>query len=255
MKIFLLLPLMILIGPGSKAQKGKVLQLSPPAIGLKAITESDLKKDMYEMADDHFRGRESGTIDEMKVSVWLADKARIAGLKPAGDDGTFFQFFSMQRNRISPHSEISINGRSFELWKDVLLTQTAPSKVALPIVYMQDLMDKTVAVKGKAVAIQASPLGLNLDVSLKERRYPGLLLNQYRFELMERGAQAIIFIADELGEESWKQVLPAATRGLFDIPGGPNAFATTKMPVLWIHAKDAALVKAAGCKTRSQHSC
>ena len=42
--------------------------------GLKAIKEEDLKKDLYEMADDHFAGREAGTLDELKVSVWWSDK-------------------------------------------------------------------------------------------------------------------------------------------------------------------------------------
>ena len=60
-----------------------------------AITESDLKTDMFQIAGDHFNGREAGTLDELKVSMWLANKAREAGMKPAGDDGTFFQFFNL----------------------------------------------------------------------------------------------------------------------------------------------------------------
>jgi hypothetical protein len=40
-----------------------------------AITESDLKTDMFQIAGDHFNGREAGT-DELKVSMWLANKAR-----------------------------------------------------------------------------------------------------------------------------------------------------------------------------------
>ncbi|GAA6771552.1 hypothetical protein AAGS39_23010 [Flavobacterium sp. CGRL2] len=58
-----------------------------------AITVKDLKTDMYQMAGDHFNGREAGTLDELKVSVWLAEKAKQSGMSPAGDDGTFFQFF------------------------------------------------------------------------------------------------------------------------------------------------------------------
>jgi len=57
-----------------------------------AIKEADLRKDMYELAADQFWGREAGTLDELKVSMWLANKAKEAGMKPAGDNGTFFQF-------------------------------------------------------------------------------------------------------------------------------------------------------------------
>ena len=41
-----------------------------------AITEKDLKTDMYQMAADQFWGREAGTLDELKVSMWFADKIK-----------------------------------------------------------------------------------------------------------------------------------------------------------------------------------
>ena len=59
---------------------------TPPALA--AIRQQDIKTDIFEMAGDHFRGREAGTLDELKAAAWLADKARAAGLRPAGDDGT-----------------------------------------------------------------------------------------------------------------------------------------------------------------------
>ena len=55
-----------------------------------AITDKDLRTDMYQMAGDHFNGREAGTLDELKVSMWLANKAKEAGMAPLGDDGTYF---------------------------------------------------------------------------------------------------------------------------------------------------------------------
>src|SRR2546423_11658286 len=88
---------------------------TPPA--LSSIKEEDLKKDLYAMASDHFRGREAGTLDELKAAMWLADQLRAVGLKPAGDDGTYFQFFSMQRNRIAANSTIKIADHSLQLWK------------------------------------------------------------------------------------------------------------------------------------------
>lgn len=206
--------------------------------GISAIKEADLKRDLYAMAGDHFRGRESGTLDEMKVSVWLADQARAAGLKPAGDDGTYFQFFNLIRNRISPNSSVKIGDHDLQLWKDVLVAQTAPAAVSAPIIFLGKGTKSDLAkdIKGKAVVIQASPEGLNLNVSLAERRYPGYVLNKYRKDITDKGAAAIIFIADALGEKSWSQVLPQMRRGLYDIEGGANANVTAKIPVLWLHA-------------------
>lgn len=76
----------------SQQAKGKVAvkKYSP---SLSAIREDQIKNDLFAMTNDRFRGREAGTLDELKVSVWLANQASIAGLKPAGDDGTFSNFF------------------------------------------------------------------------------------------------------------------------------------------------------------------
>jgi hypothetical protein len=227
-----------IISFNSFSQKNKIT-ISAKGNAISSIKESDLKKDMYAMAGDHFRGRESGTLDEMRVSMWLADQAKAAGLKPAGDDGTYFQFFNLERNRVSPTSSINIGNHSLQLWKDVLVAQTAPSNVSSPIIFLgrgtKDDIDKA-EVKGKAVVIVASPEGLNLNVSLADRRYPTYVLGKFRNQLLSKGAAAIIFIADAMGEKSWSQVVPQMSRGLYDIEGGVNEFVTAKAPVLWLHA-------------------
>jgi Iap family predicted aminopeptidase len=126
------------------------------------------------------------------------------------------------------------------------VAQTAPANLVLPVVFLgrgsKEEMDRH-DLRGKAVAIQASTEGLNLNVSLPERRYMGYVLNRYRTELTNRGAAAIIFLADEMGERSWSQVSPALRRGLYDIEGGSNATVTERAPVLWLHSNAANLVR------------
>src|ERR1700759_821908 len=68
------------------------------------ITQADLKSDLFVMAGDSMRGREGGTIDELNASMWLAERCRAIGLKPGGDNGTYFQFFPLERFRISSGS-------------------------------------------------------------------------------------------------------------------------------------------------------
>ncbi len=58
-----------------------------------AIKESDLRTDMYQLAADQFWGREAGTLDELKVSMWLADKAKEAGMKTCRRSRNFFPVF------------------------------------------------------------------------------------------------------------------------------------------------------------------
>lgn len=216
---------------------------------INAIKEAELKKDLYEMTDDHFRGREAGTLDELKVSVWLENKLRAAGLKPAGDDGTYFQFYSIWRNRVAPGSNIKIGDRSFQLWNDVLIAQTAPANVSAPIIFLgkgtKTELEKA-DVKGKAVAILASPDGINLDVSLADRRYPVYVLKKFYADLTTKGAAAVIFIADNLAEKSWRHVLPQLTRGLYDIEGGINEKVTAKPPVIWLHNNELNFIQQQG---------
>lgn len=68
---------------------------TPPAID--AITEADVRRDLFALAGDDMRGREAGTLDEMRASMWVAERAREAGLQPAGENGTWFQGWSLRR--------------------------------------------------------------------------------------------------------------------------------------------------------------
>jgi len=208
---------------------------------MSAIKEADLKKDLFALASDKFNGREAGTLDELKVATWWADQLRVAGLKPAGDNSTYFQFFSMKRNRIAPNSSVKINNQSLQLWKDVLVAQTSTATISATIIFAgkgTKVELDNIDVKGKAVAIQVSPEGFNSNVSLWERRFPGYILNKFRNDLTNRGAAGIVFITDDLAEQSWNQVVPAMSRGLYDIEGGPNAIAVTRIPVFWLHKKN-----------------
>jgi hypothetical protein len=232
---------------GQATRKKPATKITLPAIA--AIRPSELQGDLYELTDDHFRGREAGTLDELKASAWLAEKAREAGLVPAGEDSTFFQFFSLQRNKISPGSSILIDQDSFEIWKDVLIPQVAPAQVDAPLIFINasdPLEIDSLSVRGKAVVMMASPKGIDLNISLPERRYPGFLLRKFSSTLINNGAAAIIFVADTMGETSWKAILPAVTRGLYDIEGGPSAIATPKPPVLWFHGSAESLLRRNG---------
>ena len=221
-------------------QPGKTVyaQATPLPHGLSAIQEKDIRADLFAMADDHFRGREAGTLDELKVSVWLANQARMAGLQPAGDDGTYFQFFPMWRNRIAGTSSISIGDHSFSLWTEALVPQTAPAALHAPILFIEKGDTNRADFKGKAVALVASMEGINLQVSLPLRRYPTLIARKYAAGLIAKGAVAVLFIADSLAEAGWALNASYFDHGTYDIAGGPAERVSPKEPVIWLH-KDA----------------
>lgn len=231
----LFLYLLFLIGFYPATAQVKNPLKNPP--GLETIQLNLLKRDMYELAASHFNGRSAGTIDELKAAAWMADKFRALGLTPAGDDGTFLQFFNMWRNRVAHASTITINNKSLLLWEDVLVAQMANKKINAPIIYLGNAatMDSTVDVKGKVVAIEANDKGINLNVSLPTWRYNRYILNKYGTRLIEKGALAIIFIADEYAEKSWADAAENFKRGSYDIDGGPSENIVATVPVLWVH--------------------
>src|SRR5688500_12779133 len=88
--------------------------------GYTAIREADLRRDVGEMASPEMRGREGGTLDEMRVSMWLAEQYRRIGLKPMGDSGTWFQWFDMTRTRVAvTASRASIGGQPMTRLRDI----------------------------------------------------------------------------------------------------------------------------------------
>ena len=213
----------------------KIPSKNPP--GLSTIQIDLLKKDMYQLAASHFNGRSAGTIDELKAAAWLGDKFKQLGLTPAGDDGTFLQFFTMWRNKVSTASKITINGNALQLWQDVLVSQMANKDIAAPIIYLGNAatMDTTIDVKGKVIAVEANDKGINLNVSLPTWRYNRYVFNKYGTRLIERGALAIIFIADDYAEKSWEDAAENFKRGTYDIEGGPAENVVATVPVLWVH--------------------
>ncbi len=212
-------------------------QNNPPA--LQTITTADLKKDMYDLADARFKGRSAGTIDELKASVWLAEKFREIGLQPVGDDGTYLQFFTMWRNRVAASTQISINNQPLQLWNEVAISQMAHKNMDAPVVYLGNAasMDlSNIDVKGKIIALEANAAGINMDVSLPTWRYSRSIMVKYGSQLVNKGAAAIIFIADETAEKSWADANENFKRGTFDIEGGPNSVVNTTVPVLWVRS-------------------
>src|SRR4029079_3594145 len=87
---------------------------------IERIREAEIKQDLFTLAGDAMRGREGGTLDEMAASVWVAERAREAGLLPAGDNGTYFQFFPLERFRVSASSPVAIGGKSLRMGRDVV---------------------------------------------------------------------------------------------------------------------------------------
>ena len=76
-----------------------------------AITAADVETHITFLASDSLKGRESGSADEAIAANYIADHFRDFGLEPAGDDGTFFQEYTINTAVLNnPHASENAEG-------------------------------------------------------------------------------------------------------------------------------------------------
>ncbi|HEV8445733.1 MAG TPA: M28 family peptidase [Gemmatimonadaceae bacterium] len=200
------------------------------APALDAIRETDLRRDMFAMGGDAMRGREAGTLDEMRATGWVAEQAREAGLQPAGDDGTFFQWWQMRRTRLSASSQISLGGKPLQLWRDAVALSNQPATEDLPVVFVADsaALERT-DVKGKAVAMVVTPIptqpAAQFTIRGNFQATTATMLRQHAARIAQAGGAAAILISDGSSalDEAFVATATVSSRGQYaiDSAGGP----------------------------------
>ncbi len=213
---------------------------------LSPIKKGELKQDVYELADNHFLGREAGTINEFKGAVWLAERMRQAGIEPAGDDGTYYQFFDLYFRRQAESNSLTIGERSFKQWTDFIPTSLYPSKLKdLEIEFVGTASPEELSkrsFKGKVVAVEASLDGIFQDISLFHKRFYYLIQHRYKTVLGQQGAEAVIFVANDLFEDNWDAMRHEMMRGRNGIKGIRDKV-LPELPTIWLHKKELSLVQ------------
>jgi hypothetical protein len=200
---------------------------APAAIS--AIAESDLKRDLFHLAGDSMRGREAGTLDEMRASVWIADQLRRIGVSPAAPDGSYFQWWNMRRTRVSTvSSSVHIGGRALALWTDITPNGNGQVDVSAPTVWAGDGSDSTIDVRGKvAIAALAPPATAVRESGTNsyEYRYATAAITSTSRRFLGRGAAALILVADSIADIAFDGVAAIRARGAYDVEGGVPRFA------------------------------
>jgi hypothetical protein len=257
----------IIAGCSSSGSTSSISGSTSPSNGssiapaLDAITESDLKRDEFAMASDAMRGREAGTLDEMRATGWIAERARDVGLLPAGEDDTYFQWWPMRRSRLSENSQITIGGTSLKLWKDVVVSNAPMANLDLPVVFVADSAAlATTNVHGKAVAMVLPALPTTPPALFTIRgnfqNMTAQLVRQRSAAIAAAGGAAAILISNgsadiDRGFDATAAVTSRGSYGI-DSAGGPTgAFArpanngagggrarggaAPPVPTFWVH--------------------
>ena len=200
----------------------------PTPAALQTIREQDLRRDLFAMAGDAMRGREAGTLDEMRASMWTADQLRKIGLQPMGEDGTYFQWFNMRRTRISTiGSSVRIGGKPFALWTDITPASNSVGDVVATTVFAGDGSDTTLDVRGRVAVVMLRPTaeGTRTTINTPEYRAVRQGITVQGAAFARRGAAAVIIVADSIGETLFDAVAKLQSRGAYTVIGGANRFA------------------------------
>ena len=82
-------------------------------------TKKCLQADIRELSSDAYEGRETGTAAEKKAALYIASRFSKVGLKPKGDDGSFYQDFSFTGSISTGSStSLTINKKQFKSGED-----------------------------------------------------------------------------------------------------------------------------------------
>ncbi|MEO8337869.1 MAG: M28 family peptidase [bacterium] len=77
------------------------------------ITPCDLMTRLYAYAADSMGGREAGTPDAIRATAWIEREVRRLGLRPAGDNGTFYQDMPVSARIVT--GTLIAGGKTFHL--------------------------------------------------------------------------------------------------------------------------------------------
>lgn len=200
----------------------------PTPAAIQVIREQDLRRDLFTMAGDSTRGREAGTLDEMRASIWTAEQLRSIGLEPMGEGGTFFQWFNMRRTRVSTvGSSVRIGGKPFTMWTDISPASNTVGDVVGQTVFAGDGSDSTIDVRGRVAVVMLRPTseGTRTTINTPEYRAVRQGITVQSAALTRRGAAAVIVVADSVGETLFDAVARLQSRGAYTVIGGANRFA------------------------------
>jgi hypothetical protein len=211
------------------AQTAKPASTTPrPPAAMSAIHEADLKRDLYALAGDEMRGREAGTLDEMRASMWLAEAMRTIGLKPGGDNGSWFQWWNMRRTRISTVSSfITLGNRPLKLWTDITPTSNAAADVSGQTVFVGDGSDSSADIRGKIVVatfVAPPAASVRSTTNTYEVNYVRAAMTPMSARFARRGAAAVIVVADSIAEIGFEGIASVQMRGAYDVVGGVPRF-------------------------------
>ncbi len=174
--------------------------------GLESIKPNDLRAHLTFLASSELEGRETAYRGQKVAAQYIAAVFGKLGLKPAGENGTFFQHFELDVRKPGERSSISIAGpngtKQFLFRKDFLGTAIRETTFTAPAVFAghqgtQLSSEQETALAGKVAVVFAARGNEPGDTSRAQQRRSGR-----RFF---RNAAATLFVINESESGSIEQ--------------------------------------------------
>ncbi|MFK7842979.1 MAG: M28 family peptidase [Sphingorhabdus sp.] len=179
----------------------------PGAAHAQAISEADLLGHIEVLASDAFEGRAPGTAGENKTVNYIATQWALAGLKPAGESGSWYAPVPLmertpKRSRISFLNES--RGKTLRMKQNQIILRSRDRSFDhsnIPVVFA-GYAGSTLAVAGKLVLLPRKPPADNDGLPDYRNR---------KLQLIQQGAVGVIAIIEE--QKRWPRFRRFFERG------------------------------------------
>jgi hypothetical protein len=128
--------------------------------GAELITTAQMKDYLTFIASDELEGRDTPSRGLDVAAKFLAMNLSRWGVKPAGDDGTYFQRFALLKTTVdSAQTTMEINGQRFKYGSDFLASSfSGPGTATAPLIYV-----------GHGLMIKAKNLNAFAGIDVKDK--------------------------------------------------------------------------------------
>jgi hypothetical protein len=219
-RMLLTAALVLTVGSSCRGTQSTPSMPGPAAGTEPAITERDLQRRLYLIADDSTLGRETGSEGAFKTSAYVAAEFQRLGLEPAGDNGTYFQAVPFWDVRVDPRSQLTSSaGATLRLVSDFLPASfSAPPRMfdRTAIVYAGSAGDTAEVMSPTGVA--GTFVVIDVPPGVDRRSILGPFLGRYR----EAAAIGVVAL-DQLGGEQIARIRDG--RPVADTSRNPRALA------------------------------
>ena len=194
------------------------------------VTERDIRAITIELSAPAMEGRATGSPGGERAAAAIAAHLAKAGLKPAGDNNTYFQQVPFVSRSIAGETTLEVNGTPLTLGKDFVLAPPMPDEVkrveaeavlAGYGVVSEELKRDDYAgidVKGKVVLlIGGRPAGVDEKVWAKASSQMTIFSN-----VISRGAAGVVVVGFNAGGRPFSAIADYLTRRSVTLAGSPG---------------------------------